>query len=491
VITILILGIYIGILLLISRLTAGKNQSNLTFFGANKNSKWGIVAFGMIGSSVSGISLVSVPGMVINTGFTYLQTVIGFFFGYIIVAMVLLPLYYKLNLISIYEYLKQRFGKTTHKTGAVFFIISKIITSASKLYIAVLVLQIFVFDSLNIPFALSVIICVSLIYIYTNRGGIKTIVWTDALQSLILFLVIILMIFQITNMLGFSFGETINAIKNSELTYTFVFDDFVSSRNFFKQFFSGIFIVIVMTGLSQDMLQTTLSCKNYKEARKNMLLYGAGFVPLNLLLLCLGVLLVIFAQTKEIVLPDKADEIVPMFVSDFLGKLTYFCFILGIIAATFNSADGALTGITTSILIDLIQLENSENRQAVKLRKITYFAVCCGLVLIILIFQSIKNQSIIDTIYMIVAYAYGPLLGIFAFGILTNMQVRDRIIPFMALLSPILTFIIAYLCKIQLGYVFGYELLLLNGFLMFFLMMLSVKKKNNFTILSQKPNSQK
>jgi SSS family transporter len=475
VITLLILGIYISILLLISRLASGKNQSNSSFFNANRRSKWMLVAFGMVGSSVSGISLVSVPGMVVNSGFTYLQTAIGFFFGYVAVAMVLLPLYYKLNLTSIYEYLGQRFGKTTHKTGAVFFIISKIITSASKLYIAVLVLQIFVFDNLNIPFWLSVTICVSVIYLYTNRSGIKTIVWTDALQSLILFLVIILMLFQVVKMLGFSFGEAVNAIKDSELSRTFVFSDFVSSRNFFKQFFSGIFIVIVMTGLSQDMMQTTLSCKNYKEARKNMLFYGAGFVPLNLLLLCLGVLLVIFAQTKGIALPDKADEIVPMFASGILGKVVYFGFILGIIAATFNSADGALTGIATSISVDLLKLENTESKKAVKIRKITYFVVCIVFVLIILMFQSIKNQSIIDAIYMIVGYAYGPLLGLFTFGLFTKIQVKDRAIPLLSVLSPVLTFAVSRFCETRFGYVFSYEVLLLNGLLMF-LMMICIKK---------------
>ncbi|MDR3327638.1 MAG: sodium:solute symporter [Prevotellaceae bacterium] len=468
----LILILYIGVLLLISSLTSRKSQSNSTFFSANRRSPWYLVAFGMIGSSVSGISLVSVPGMVADSGFTYLQTAVGFFVGYVVVAMVLLPLYYKLNLTSIYEYLGQRFGKITHKTGSVFYIISRLITSASKLYVTVLVLQIFVFDALKIPFWMSVTICVLVIWLYTNRGGIGTIVFTDALQSFILFLAIILMIFHVTRMLDFSFIETIKAIKNSGLSRTFVFSDFVSSRNFFKQFFSGIFIVVVMTGLSQDMMQTTLSCKNLKEARKNMLWYGTGFVPLNLLLLCLGVLLIIFAQKHSIALPSEPDKIVPVFASSLLGKMVYVVFVLGIIAATFNSADSALTGIATAIAIDLVKLKNRENKKAITLRKITYFAVCVVFVLVILLFENIENHSIIDTIYMIVGYAYGPLLGLFAFGLFTKWQVMDRAVPFLALLSPVLTYVISSFCKIKFNYTFGYEILIINGLLMFLMMRL-------------------
>jgi Na+/proline symporter len=435
----------------------------------------------MIGSSVSGISLVSVPGMVTESGFTYLQAAVGFFVGYVVVAMVLLPLYYKLNLTSIYEYLGQRFGKTTHKTGSIFYIISRLITSASKLYVAVLVLQIFVFDALKIPFWGSVTICVLVIWLYTNRAGIGTIVFTDALQSLILFLAIILMLFQVIRMLDFSFIETIKAIKSSDLSKTFVFSDFVSNRNFFKQFFSGIFIVIVMTGLSQDMMQTTLSCKNLKEARKNMLWYGTGFVPLNLLLLSLGILLIIFAQKHSITLPSEPDKIVPVFASLFLGKMVYVVFILGIIAATFNSADSALTGIATAISIDLVKLKNKENKKAITLRKITYFAVCVVFVLVILLFENIKNHSIIDIIYMIVGYAYGPLLGLFAFGLLTKWQVIDRAVPFLALLSPVLTYGISCFCKIKFNYTFGYEILIINGLLMFFMMF--IFRKNSKTVL--------
>ncbi|MDR0830400.1 MAG: sodium:solute symporter [Prevotellaceae bacterium] len=583
-------------MLLISRLTSRKGNSNADFFNASRNSKWYVVAFGMIGSSVSGISLVSVPGMVINSGFTYLQMCFGFIVGYIVVATVLLPLYYKKNLTSIYGYLNERFGSGTQKTGAWFFIVSKIITSASKLYVAVLVLQQFLFSQWNIPVWLTIIICVSVIYLYTFSGGIKTIVFTDALQSLILFLVIILMLFNIISLLDFSLLDTVKALNNSELSNTFVFSDFVSSKNFFKQFFSGIFIVIVMTGLSQDMMQTTLSCKNLKEAQKNMFFYGTGFVPLNFLLLALGALIVIFAQKNGILLPEKADNIVPMFASTIFSPVVCALFIIGIIAATFNSADGALTGIATTFFVDILtptqpsnlppapskmeenylppppskmegecgasqtrtllaglgspsplgrdgvgflasQIRTSlaarhthtsksqenpnlpsltevdiltppqptpkgrENPNLqistkfemphtpppfwrglggglgsdIALRKLVYFLVCLVFVVVILLFDNIKNNSILDTIYTIVGYAYGPLLGLFAFGLFTKWQVKEKLIPILAIFSPILTFFISFFAATLFNYNFGYELLLINGLSMF-LMMLFIKK---------------
>ena len=477
---------YVGVLLLISRLTSSKNQSNSTFFIANRNSKWYLVAFGMIGSSVSGISLVAVPAMVQSSGFTYLQMCLGFIVGYIVVATVLLPLYYKNNLTSIYGYLESRFGKNSHKTGSWFFIVSKIITSASKLYVAVLVLHQFLFSQWHIPVWLTIVFCVLMIWLYTFRGGIKTIVFTDALQSFVLFAVIIMMLINVVNLLDFSFFDAMKSVNLSDFSKTFILSDFVSDKNFFKQFFSGIFIVIVMTGLSQDMMQTTLSCKNLREAKKNMLWYGTGFVPLNLLLLALGALMLIYAGKFGINLPENPNSIVPMFCSDFFSPAVCVLFILGIIAATFNSADSALTSIATIFFVDILKKDDNFNIKSlkkrvvfddIKLRKMVYFGVCVVEIFIVLLFDNVQNKSLLDTIYTIVGYAYGPLLGLFVFGFFTKFQVKDKIIPFLAILSPLLTYCISYFCKIKFNYIFGYEILIINSLLMFLMMILIINDK--------------
>lgn len=468
--------LYFSLLMLISLVT-GRNRSDSQFFLGGRRSLWYVVAIGMIGSSVSGISLVSVPGMVLGSGFTYIQTVMGFVVGYVVVTLVLLPLYYKMNLTSIYGYLEKRFGMQTHHTGAWFFIVSKTATSATKLYVATLVLHQFVFSAWGIPLWVTVVACVLTIWMYTFRSGLRTIVWTDALQTLILFASIILMLFKVTQSMNMSFAETFNLIKESPMSHTFVFD-WMSDRNFFKQFFSGIFIVIVMTGLSQDMIQSTLSCRNIREAQKNMLWYGTAFIPLNLLLLSLGVLFIAYAGQNGITLPERADEIVPLFASGLLGKTVYFCFIIGIIATTFNCADSALTAIVTSIYVDILKRDrhaisnrSHEERRQKKLlrhqRNILYLMVCIAFVLIVLAFDFIGNRSVIDTLYMIVGYAYGPLLGLFAFGLLTSRQVNDRITPYVALASPILTFLIDVTCQRLFQYQFGYELLMLNGMITF------------------------
>ena len=454
---------YFAVLLAISYIT-GRNRSDSQFLLGNRRSPWYVVAIGMVGSSVSGISLVSVPGMALGSGFTYLQTALGFIVGYMVVALVLLPIYYKLNLTSIYGYLEQRFGQKTHRTGAWFFIVSKTVTSATKLYVAVLVLQHFVFSSLGVPMWVTVSVCVLIIWLYTFRSGIATIVWTDALQTLVLVAAIILMLVQVTKLMNLSFSETVETIKNSPLSRIFVFD-WASDRNFFKQFFSGVFIVVVMTGLSQDMMQSTLSCRNLRQAQKNMLCYGTAFVPFNLLLLSLGVLLITYAGQNGIALPEKPDEIVPMFASGLLGQAVCICFVFGIIAATFNSADSALTAIVSSIYVD-IALSASSALKNMR-RNLLYLAVCVVFVLIVLAFDRIGNRSIIDTLYMIVGYAYGPLLGLFAFGLLTKRQINDRAVPYISLLSPILTYAMDSICRHFFQYQFGYELLIINGLFTF------------------------
>lgn len=456
-----ILLIYIAILLGVGYLTSRKSTSNETFFNGNHRSPWYLVAFGMIGASISGISVVSIPGMVVTSGWTYLQTCLGFFLGYVAVAYVLLPLYYRLKLTSIYEYLNSRFGSSSYHTGSIFFVIAKLVTSATKLYIAVLVLQHFIFEEWNIPFWLTTTICVTIIWLYTHRAGIKTIVWTDTLQTLFFIIAISVMCYEAYQLLN----EQHSAFKLllfSNTTNTFVFDDWSSKQNFWKQFISGIFIVIVMTGLDQDMMQKNLTCRTLRESQKNMLSYGIAFLPINFILLLLGSLCVIYANTQGIQLPSEPDKIMPMMASSLMSPIAGICFMLGIISASFSSADSALTAITTTLSVDIFHWKDKASR-----RKLLHIAVCALFALIVMLFGFTQNRSIIDTIYTIVGYAYGPLLGMFAFGLFTRYQVRDKWVPLVAIVSPLLCYAISASTSHFMGYHWGYELLLLNGMLTF------------------------
>jgi sodium:solute symporter family protein len=401
---------------------------------------------------------------------------LGFVVGYVVVATVLLPIFYKNGLTSIYGYLKDRFGEATYRTGAWFFIVSKIITSSSKLYVAILVLQQFLFAGFNIPLWLTVVICVAMIWLYTFRGGIKTIVFTDALQSVVLFVTIILMIINMTDLLGLSSKAAIKAIYESPMSHTFVFDDWVSDKNFFKQFLSGVFIVIAMTGLSQDMMQTTLSCRNLKDAQKNMLSYGVCFVPFNLLLLSLGVLMIMFLNGHNIAMPDNLNSLVPMFAADYFTQAVAIMFVVGIIAATFNSADSAMTSIATIFFVDILR-KNDDTARSISLRKWVYSAVCAVFIVVIMLLYSVKNQNLLDTIYTIVGYAYGPLLGLFAFGLFTHWDIKDKVLPVLAIVSPLLTYALSYVCRVQFGYKFGYEILLINAAFMFVMMVFITNNK--------------
>jgi sodium:solute symporter family protein len=401
---------------------------------------------------------------------------LGFVVGYVVVATVLLPIFYKNGLTSIYGYLKDRFGEATYRTGAWFFIVSKIITSSSKLYVAILVLQQFLFAGFNIPLWFTVVICVTMIWLYTFRGGIKTIVFTDALQSVVLFVTIILMIINMTDLLGLSPKAAIKAIYESPMSHTFVFDDWVSDKNFFKQFLSGVFIVIAMTGLSQDMMQTTLSCRNLKDAQKNMLSYGVCFVPFNLLLLSLGVLMIMFLNGHNIAMPDNLNSLVPMFAADYFTQAVAIMFVVGIIAATFNSADSAMTSIATIFFVDILR-KNDDTARSVSLRKWVYSAVCVVFIVVIMLLYSVKNQNLLDTIYTIVGYAYGPLLGLFAFGLFTHWDIKDKVLPVLAIISPLLTYALSYVCQVLFGYKFGYEILLINASFMFVMMVFITNNK--------------
>lgn len=463
-ITILIIfGLYFGVLYLISHFVSRKGSDNETFFRANRKSPWYLVSIGMVGTSISGVTFVSVPGMVGRFDMTYMQMVFGFFFGYLIVAQVLLPLYYKLNLTSIYTYLEQRFGFWSYKSGASFFILSRITGSAAKLYLVALILQTLVFDHWNIPFYVTIIGIVFLIWLYTHKSGIKTIIWTDTLQTICFITALILIIWQISSMLNFDFRQLTDTIYTNNHSCIFVLDDWKNSQNFFKQFFSGIFIVIVMTGLDQDIMQKNLTCKNLKDAKKNMLTYGLLFTPINFLFLALGVLLLIFASQENIALPAVSDEILPYLVSNFLGLPCLLLFIIGIIGASFTNADSALTSLTTSFCVDILDVNKKDNQKSTTTRKKVHIWMSISLAIVTILIHYIGQENILNTIYKIASYTYGPLLGMFAWGLFTKKQVIDKLVPFVCIIAPIVCYIIESLLMKYYNYKVGYEILILNG----------------------------
>lgn len=474
-----IIAIYFGILLLIAWITGRKSTSNDAFFLGNRKSPWYIVSIGMIGTSLSGVTFVSVPGMVRSIDMTYMQTVFGFFFGYILIAKVLLPLYYKLKLTSIYSYLGDRIGKRSYKTGASFFLLSKIVGAAARLYLVVLILQHYVFSTWNIPFWVTVIISIFLVWLYTYRSGIKTIIWTDTLQALCLVAMLVVIIWKVKDAMDLDMGGMVQTLTENPHFRIFEFNDWHSTQHFVKQFFSGIFITIVMTGLDQDMMQKNLSCKSLKDAQKNMYTYGFAFTPVNFLFLALGVLLLSLASQKNIELPVLNDDILPMFcTSGILGHSILIFFTIGIIAAAFSSADSALTALTTSFCVDILGVEKEEATKAKRTRLMSHLLISVLFAIIILIFKAVNSRSVIDAIYMIASYTYGPLLGLFVFGLFTRKQPRDKYVPYICILSPLICFATDYLVKQHTGYAFGYEMLMLNGAITFFgLWVASVKHK--------------
>jgi len=458
---------YFSLLLLISFIVGRKSTDNDAFFLGNKKTPWWVVSIGMVGSSISGVSFVSVPGMVRGIDFTYMQTVFGFFFGYLVIANVLLPLYYKLNLTTIYTYLEERFGKRSYKTGASFFLLSKTIGSAARLYVVALILQSIVFDAWHIPFPVTVCGTIFLIWLYTFRSGIKTIVWTDTIQTLIMVTALVLLVVEVSSQLNMNFSELANTLIDSDKTRIFVFDDWHSKQNFFKQFFSGIFIAIVMTGLDQDMMQKNLTCKSLPDAKKNMYWYGISFVPVNMLFLTLGAMLLMLSTQNSIVLPVLSDNILPLFATTYLGTTVFVLFVVGIIAVAFSTADSALAALTTSFSVDILGVQHMEAKEGVRKRRIIHICISILFVFIILIFKAFNNTSVINAIYIIVSYTYGPLLGLYSFGLFTKMKVNDKLVPYIAVASPMICGALDYLGTNYWGFSFGYELLMLNGLLTF------------------------
>ncbi len=461
-IIILTVLVYFVILFGVSRIT-GRRATNETFYRADRRSPWYMVAFGMVGASISGVTVVSVPGMVMKTDMTYLQMCMGFIPGYFAVAFLLLPLYYRHNLTTIYTYLGARLGPRAYRTGASFFLLSKLAGAAVKFYVVCIILQRFVLDAVGVPFEVTVPLMVALIWLYTYRGGIKTLVWTDTLQTACLFTSLVLIFVGVARALDMGVGEAVSAVAASPMSRVLVMDDWVSTQNFWKQFISGIFVVIVMTGLDQDMMQKNLTCKTLREAQKDVCTYGFAFVPANLLLLSLGVLLVMLAGREGVVLPASGDELLPMFAATgSLGTAVVVLFTIGIVAASFSSADSALTSLTTSYCVDIRRREDDE-----RLRRRVHVGFCVLFVVFILLFRLVNSTSVIDAIYILVSYTYGPLLGLFAFGLLTRRSVRDKYVPYVAIASPLLCFVLDKVAVAAWGYHFGYELLLLNGMLTF------------------------
>ena len=463
-IILLIFIIYFLVLLFISNLTSKK--SNFTdFFNANRSSPWYLVAFGMIGTSLSGVTFISVPGEVGSSNFSYFQVVLGYLVGYYVIAKVLLPLYYKHNLISIYTYLEDRFGFYSYKAGAFFFLLSRTIGASFRLFLVAGVLQIAIFNQLGLPYFFSVLLTILLIWIYTFKGGIKTIVWTDALQTLFMLSAVIITIVIITDKMNISLYESFHMVKNSSYSNIFYFD-WRAGNDFFKQFISGAFIAIVMTGLDQDMMQKNLTCRNLGDAQKNIFWFCVILVVANLLFLFLGALLYLYSESVNFQLPTSTDDLYPLLALNELGFLTSIIFILGIIAAAYSSADSALTSLTTSFSIDFLDIQKRDNKRRIRLLVHIGFSIL--LFIVILIFNEINDESVINSIFKAAGYTYGPLLGLFSFGIFTKYKIKDKFVFFVCLISPLISYLVnIYSEELLFGYRFGFEILLLNGLLTF------------------------
>ncbi|TVZ15077.1 sodium:solute symporter [Maribacter sp. MAR_2009_72] len=464
---------YFVLLLVISYFT-GKNDSNEDFFKAGKQSPWYLVAFGMVGASLSGVTFISVPGWVDASQFSYMQVVLGYFLGYLVTAFVLLPIYYKQNVTSIYQYLDDRFGFVSYKVGAVSFFISRVLGAAFRLFLVAIVLQQFVFDAWNVPFEITVTLSILLIWVYTFRGGIKTIVWTDTLQTLFMLVSVILSIYFILEKLDWTFVEFLGSTELEHYSKTFFTDDFFSKNHLLKSFLGGMFITICMTGLDQDMMQKNLTCRNLGEAQKNMVSFSIVLVVVTFIFMLLGALLFIYADAHQIALPlmdgsPKSDLLFPeIALNSNLGLTVAVTFMLGLIAAAYSSADSALTSLTTSFCVDFLNTEKKSQQVAKKIRRKTHIGMSLLLILVVISFKYILDRNVIDGLLTVASYTYGPLLGLFTFGIFTKYKVYDKYVWVVALVCVVSILTLAKIPSEFLGgYEFGYELLPLNGLLTF------------------------
>ena len=442
-------------------------------------SPWYVVAFAMIGSMISGVTFISVPGMVAASGFSYLQMVLGFVVGQILIAYVLVPLFYKMNLVSIYEYLENRFGMSSYRTGAWFFFISKMLGAAVRLFLVCVVLQLLVFGPMKLPFLLNVIFTVGLVWLYTFRGGVKSLIWTDTLKTVCLIVSVILCIYYIATDLHLDFGGLWQTINQSDMSRMFYFDDVDDKRYFFKQFLAGVFTMIAMNGLDQDMMQRNLSCKNFKDSQKNMITSGISQFFVISLFLMLGVLLYVYAEINGIQAPQKSDELFPMIATQgYFPVIVGILFVVGLISSAYSAAGSALTALTTSFTVDILGVKGKSEDQVVRLRKRVHVGMAVVMGIVIFVFNLLNNTSVIDAVYILASYTYGPILGLFAFGIFVKKQVKDKYIPLVAILSPILCFILDRNSQTWFGgYSFSYELLILNALFTFIGLLFLIRKQ--------------
>lgn len=464
----LIILCYFSLLMVVAYFTSGKADNN-SFFIGNKQSPWYLVAFGMIGASLSGVTFISIPGWVGSSQFAYMQTVLGYLAGYIVIATVLMPMYYRLNLTSIYSYLEQRFGLWSYKTGAFYFIVSRTIGASFRMFLVASVMQFTIFDKMGLPFWFTVVATILLIWLYTYKGGIKTIVWTDTLQTLFMLVAVVLTIFIIGSHMNLNATEVIALVKNSSYSKIFFFDEWQSPNYFWKHFLGGMFIAIAMTGLDQDMMQKNLSCKNIGDAQKNMFWFSIVLVFVNLIFLSLGALLYLYAEANFIALPEKSDQLFPMLaMQGYLGNMVGILFVLGLVAAAYSSADSALTALTTSFCIDIINIKKHAEAKQTQIRRWVHIGMSAVMFLCILLFKAINNDSVIKELFTIAGYTYGPLLGLYTFGLFTKLNLKDKWVPLVCLLAPLACYLLnANSAMLFNGYKFGFELLLLNGVLTF------------------------
>jgi len=478
---------YFALLIGVAYFTSRNASDNATFFIANRNSKWYLVAFGMIGTALSGVTFISVPGAVGKSEFGYFQFVLGNAVGFIIIATVLLPLYYRMNLISIYTYLERRLGAYSYKTGAVIFLVSRTIGSSLRLFLVAIVLQKFIFDAWSVPFWLTIVICLVLIWAYTHKGGLKTIIITDTLQTVFLLLSVVLSIIFIARSLNLDMAGTFEAVKNSSYSKVFFWEDFMGTKShFLKQFLGGIFVTIAMTGLDQDLMQKNLSMKTIGEAQKNMFTFTGVFVVMNIFFLSVGALLYIFAAKNgiDVAALKTPDNLYPEIALNHLNVIPGIIFMLGLTAATFATTDSALTALTTSFCMDFLHFDRKEDQNAPELirkRHLVHIGFSVVMVFVILIFKVINDDSVVNSLFIAATYTYGPLLGLFSFGLLTKRAVRDKLVPYIVIASPLLSFLIKSNSMAWFGYEIGFELIVLNGLITFLLLWVTGKSTDNQT----------
>ena len=466
---------YTLLLFLVMWLTGRRGaKGNEAFFRAGRKSPWPVVAYGMIGASLSGVTFMSVPGDVLANKWFYMPMVLGYVLGYATIALVLLPLYYRLNLTSIYTYLSQRFGIRSEKTGALFFILSRLLGSALRMYLVVFVLYVFVFGPMGIPFWVPAVVFIAIILLYTFSGGIKTVVWTDMLQTTFLILAAVATVVAILNSLDISLPDLLKI--SSDQGYTDMFNtDPLAKKYWVKQLLAGMFITITMTGLDQDMMQKNLTCKTLRDAQKNVMTSSLLFIVVNIVFLCLGAALIAYGHQKGIVLP-AGDEIFPSIAINEFGGFIGVVFVLGLVAAGYSSADGTLTALTTTFCYNFLGFgrdNQSHQTRELRIRRIVHVAFALLYLLVIIAFRPFHNDSLITIIFDVAGFTYGPLLGLYAFGLFTKLRADDRWVPWIAVFSPVFCYLLKLFSPRWFGYEFGFEILLVNGLVTFLLLLLA------------------